>query len=136
MISPLDWDISEQVLGGTGVLAGLAYSVQKMMTFWRNESNNQASAAATTANYESLRKQIEAMQVDNNQLRQSFNEMDLKLHRQQTKLTRTEMLVRQFVGLMRQHGTPIPEFMQAELNDLIKDDRDPETRTRSSDHGN
>lgn len=134
MISPMDWDISEQVLGGTGILAGLAYSVQKMMTFWKNESNNQASAAATTANYESLRKQIEALQVDNTLLRQEFNNMDLKLHRQQTKLTRTEMLVRQFVGLMRQHGMPIPDFMQAELNDLIKTDRDPDTRTRSSDN--
>jgi hypothetical protein len=127
MIPPTQWDISEQVLGGTGVLAGAAYFVQKMMTFWKNEANNQASAAATTANYESLRKQIEAVQVDNSLLRHAFNEMDIKLHRQQTKLTRTEMLVRQFVGLMRQHGTPIPEFMQAELNDLIKTDNESET---------
>lgn len=133
MTPPTQWDISEQVLGGTGVLATLAYSVQKFMTVFRNEASNQASASAIESQFNSLRKQIEALQTDNSDLRKAFNEMDIKLHKQQTKLTRTEMLVRQFVGLMREHGTPIPAFMQTELNDLIKTDRDPDAKTRSSD---
>lgn len=133
MTPPTQWDISEQVLGGTGALATLAYMGQKLMTFWKNEANNQASASATAADYESLRKQIENLQKDNSDLHKSFNEMDVKLHRQQTKLTRTEMLVRQFVGLMRERGDAIPAFMQAELDDLINTDRPLDVKTRSSD---
>jgi hypothetical protein len=145
MIPPSQWDVSEQVLGGTGVLAGLAYSITKMMTFWRNEANNQASASATNAQFTTLQNQIEAQDkriaAQDAKIAMLLVEMqrqDGVIHKQQTKLTRTEMLVRQLVGWSRNKGDDIPEYIQSELDDLIKpeEDRSPNAKTRSTDNGN
>ena len=128
-----EWDLPSKVGLGAGGLAAAAIVLQKAISFFRAEQAAQNISAAQSANFDTLREQIKALQADNVELRKEFHLMDAKLHRQQTKLTRTEMLVRQFVGLVREHGTPVPEYMQAELDDLLSQDRSPETRTRASD---
>ena len=50
--------------------------------------------------------------------------MDRKLHMQQRTMTRMEMLLRQFSGLVQEHGTPVPAYMQKELMELIESDSD------------
>ena len=128
-----NWDLSNKVAAGAGLLGLIAVALQKAISFFRAEQANQSSSAANAENFKTLRLQIEALQADNVELRKEFHLMDAKLHRQQTKLTRTEMLVRQFVGLVREHGTPVPAYMQAELDDLLQPDRAPDTRTRATD---
>lgn len=110
---------AETVAGGgaLGVL-GLA-TLRKLYLDWMKSRPEVASAAAVESQFKALREQIERLQADNKTLHLAFNEMDVKLHRQQTKLTRTEMLLRQFVGLVQQHGTPVPAFMQKEVDDLL-----------------
>lgn len=104
------------VVASLGGAAGL----RKLYLDWMKTRPEVASAAATEAQFKALREQIEHLQADNKALHTAFNEMDAKLHRQQTKLTRTEMLVRQFVGLVKERGVEVPAFMQSELDDLLK----------------
>ena len=128
-----DLDVSEKAFGGVTVIGFAVVVLQKAISFFRAEQANQSSSTANAVGYNTLRLQIEALQADNADLRREFNLIDTKLHKQQVKLTRTEMLVRQFVGLVREHGTPIPAFMQDELDDLLKPEREAELRTRASD---
>lgn len=128
-----EWDLPEKVGAGAAALAGIAIAVQKGISFLRNEQNSQSSSATQKTLFDTFRAQIEALQADNALLHQQFHIMDAKLHRQQTKLTRTEMLVRQFMGLVKEHGITVPTYMQDELGDLLQEDRGPETRTRATD---
>lgn len=113
--------LNTETIAGGGLLggAGIVF-LRKFYLDWINSRPQTASASAMESQFKALREQIEALQSDNKVLRAEFNNMDAKLHRQQTKLTRTEMLLRQFVGLQQQHGIPIPEFMQKEVDDLLK----------------
>jgi hypothetical protein len=134
-----EWDISEKVIGGTGAGAAAVYVIQKMVTFWKNESNNQASASATIAQFEALRNQIKAQDdriaaqdVKISVMLTELQRQDGVIHKQQTKLTRTEVLVRQLVGIIKASSVIVPPYIQAELDDLINP-RDPDSKTRSSD---
>lgn len=140
MIPPSEWDISEKVLGGTCLTAIAAFVVQKMMTSWRSDSSNRAGAAATEAQFVSLRNQIKAQDeriaVQDSKISMLLVEMqrqDVVIHKQQTKVTRMEVLLRQFVGLMQEHSITVPGYMQTELDELVKVDRDPNAKTRESD---
>ena len=128
-----EWDLSEKVFGGAVGLGAVALLFQKAISFFRTEQAAQSISTAQKTNFDSLRRQIEALQADNAMFHQQFHIMDAKLHRQQTKLTRTEMLVRQFMGLVKEHGITVPGYMQDELGDLLQEDRGPETRTRATD---
>ena len=115
-----------QILGlGIAGLSGAVMLIFKVLSVVRKEQEGQASSIATKSQFDLLQSQIRACQADNTLLREQFNLMDVKLHRQQTKLTRTEMLLRQFCGLVRDHGIPIPRHMLDELADLIGDDGPP-----------
>lgn len=128
-----EWDFSNKAAIGAGGLAALAVLIQKAISFFRAEQAAQSNSTANATSFNTLRLQIEALQADNVLLRKEFHLMDTKLHRQQTKLTRTEMLVRQFMGLVREHGISVPGYMQDELDDLLQEDRGPESRTRATD---
>lgn len=106
---------------GAGVVATLLGSagLRKLYLDWMKSRPEVASAAAVETQFKALRDQIERQQQEIRELRSEVTRMDVTIHRQQTKLTRTEMLLRQFVGLVQQHGTPIPPYMQAEVDALL-----------------
>lgn len=140
MIPPSEWDVSEKVLGGGAGLFGVLYMLQKMMTFWKIERKDQAAAGANETQFITLSNQIKqqderiaAQDAKIALMAQELQRQDGVIHKQQTKLTRTEMLVRQFVGLVKERGIEVPNHMQEELDDLIKPDRDPTAKTRASD---
>lgn len=112
------------VTGGSALALVLAGYARKFYMDWMKGRPEIAASGAMDAQFKVLREQLEAIQRDNTDLRNAFNSMDVKLHRQQTKLTRTEMLVRQFVGLVKEHGIPVPKYMQEELDDLLKEDKE------------
>ena len=122
MINELD--ISEKVLGGTIGLSALVYILQKMMTFWRTEGTAQAGATTATTQFKVLQDAIKANQIEMVELRASFNIMDKKIHVQQRTITRMEMLLRQFSGLVQEKGIEVPTHMQSELEVLIESDID------------
>lgn len=113
---------AETVAGG-GIISviGLA-TLRKLYIDWMKQRPEVASASAVEAQFKALRDQIAAQQIEIKELRTEVTRMDVTIHRQQTKLTRTEMLLRQFVGLVQQHGTPVPPYMQAEVDDLLNQD--------------
>jgi len=125
-----DWELPKQVAGGAGVLAMITIAIAKGISFLRAEQSAQNGSAANAEGFKTLRLQIEALQADNVLLRKEFHLMDTKLHRQQTKLTRTEMLVRQFMGLVKEHGVTVPSYMQEELDDIL-DERPADARTHA-----
>ncbi len=112
------------VTGGSALALVLAGYARKFYLDWMKGRPEIAASGAMDAQFKSLREQIEILQTDNTDLRKQFNLMDAKLHRQQTKLTRTEMLVRQFVGMAKEWGKEVPKFMQDELDELLVKDRD------------
>ena len=127
-----EWDLPEKVFGGAVSLGAVALLFQKAISFFRTEQAAQSVSTAQKTSFDTLRSQIEALQADNALLHQQFHIMDAKLHRQQTKLTRTEMLVRQFMGLVKEHGVTVPGYMQEELDDIL-DERPADARTRTTD---
>ena len=104
--------------GSSGALAA-GIILRKFYTDWMKGRPEVANASAITEQFNALRTQLTLLQADNKELRDAFNAMDVQLHKQQTKLTRTEMLLRQFVGLIRQHDIDVPVFMQEELDALL-----------------
>lgn len=107
--------------GSGGVLAAGIF-LRKFYMDWMKGRPEVASASAVAEQFNALRTQLTILQADNAELRAAFHQMDLKVHRQQTKLTRTEMLLRQFIGLIKQHDIDVPSYMQAEMDDLLSQD--------------
>lgn len=112
------------VTGGSALALVLAGFARKFYMDWMKGRPEAAAANAMDAQFKVLREQLTELQEDNKLLRLEFNKMDLKLHRQQTKLTRTEMLVRQFISLAKSWGKEVPDFMRDEINELILKDNE------------
>lgn len=114
-------EVDAQTVGAI-VLASLggAAGLRKLYLDWMKSRPEVASAAAVEEQFKAFRAQLSAQQTEIRELRNEVTRMDVVIHRQQTKLTRTEMLVRQFVGLVKERGVEVPPFMQQELDDLLK----------------
>jgi hypothetical protein len=111
-----------KAFGGGGAAALIVWGLSKMITTWKNDAASQAGANATTAQFKALQEQIEACQRDAIEFRAQFTIMDKKIHVQQRTITRMEMLLRQFSGLVQEKGIDVPDFMSAELGALIDSD--------------
>ena len=117
-------DILKAVLAlGTG-LGALAFGYQKYSVAQSKKDLSVASDTAQISQIKSMQEAIDANRKEMIIIRMQQERMDLKIHKQQTKLTRMEVLLRQFTGLVREHGIDVPKFMQDELDDLIKTDPD------------
>lgn len=111
---------TETVVSG-GAFGGLAVIfLRKFFQDWVNSRPQMATATAVAEQVKLLQEQITSQQMEIRELRSEVSRMDITIHRQQTKLTRTEMLLRQFVGLQQQHGIAVPTYMQVEVDDLLK----------------
>ena len=117
-------DTTDKIIGGTTLLGVALYSARKMLTFWKTEGTTQANTQAFEAQFKSLQDAIEAGKKDAIELRAHLAIVEAKLHRQQRTITRMEMLLRQFSGLVSQHGISVPPHMQVELEELIESDAD------------
>jgi type II secretory pathway component PulM len=115
--------ITEERLAGGGLLLGLAiWWLQKTMSFWKSESKAQAKSSAETDQFRTLQDAIATNKQETVELRAQFALMDKKIHVQQRTITRMEMLLRQFSGLVRDKGIAVPVYMQEELESLIEAD--------------
>lgn len=115
-------DIVKAVLAlGTG-LGALAFGYQKWSVTQSKKDLTVAGDDAQISQIKSMQEAIERNRKDMVVISMQQERMSAQIHKQQTKLTRMEMLLRQFSGLVRQHGIEVPKFMQDELDDLIKQD--------------
>jgi uncharacterized protein HemX len=108
---------------GTG-LGALAFGYQKYSVAQSRKDTSVAQENAQAAQFESLQEAIKINRQETIELRAAFHIMDRKLHVQQRTITRMEMLIRQFSGLVQQHGIDVPAYMQSELEALIDSDQD------------
>lgn len=120
-------DTTDKIVGGTTLIGVAFYTLRKMMTFWKTENSTQANAQAVEAQFKALKEMIDASRKEAILFRMQLERMDLKIHKQQTKLTRMEMLLRQFSSLVSEHGIEVPKFMRDELDDLIRTEERVET---------
>ena len=123
----LEFDTADKIIGGTGLIGIALYAGRKMLSFWKAEGSAQASSAAVQSQFKSLQDAIEAQRKEMTVIRLIQERMDLKIHKQQTKLTRMEVLLRQFSSLVSEHGIDVPKYMRDELDDLIRPDERVET---------
>lgn len=115
-------DIVKAVLAlGTG-LGAIAFGYQKWSVTQSKKDLTVAGDDAQISQIKSMQEAIERNRKDMVVISMQQERMSAQIHKQQTKLTRMEMLLRQFSGLVRQHGIEVPKFMQDELDDLIKQD--------------
>lgn len=119
----MNWDdFTKSVLAmGTG-LGAIVFGYQKFSVTRKKDGTEVASEGAKTAQYELLEASIKRNEERIRELTVEFGVMDKKLHRQQRTITRMEMLLRQFSGLVSQHGITVPAYMQGELDALIEAD--------------
>lgn len=105
-------------------LGALAYGYQKYSVTRKKDQTAMAGEEAQTAQYKLLQDSINSNKTELVELRAAFQIMDRKLHVQQRTITRMEMLLRQYAGLISQHGIAVPKYMQDELEALIEADVD------------
>lgn len=103
----------------TAAVIAVYLALQRYLVVRAKDDTTKAGESATTAHFQSLHAAITTMREEHNLLRAEFQKMDAKLHRQQRTITRMEMLLRQFSGLVQQHGIGVPAYMESELKDLI-----------------
>jgi phosphoenolpyruvate-protein kinase (PTS system EI component) len=128
-----EWDISEKVLGGAGVVGMALVALQKAISFFRAEQSNQSSSAATTAQFKALQEAITATNKELSEVRAAFYIMDRKVHVQHRTITTLEMLVIRMMSLIKDNGVSVPAALQADLDEMTKALRNPEIRTRATD---
>ena len=118
----MDYTLLIQQLGAVAAGATAIYlAIQKYLVVRSKDETTKAGESANTAHFQSLHDAIATMRIEHNLLRDEFAKMDAKLHKQQRTITRMEMLLRQFSGLVQQHGISVPSYMERELKDLIVD---------------
>lgn len=127
-------DIRAQLMNGDELIKAIAalgaglgaivFGYQKYSVSRKKDDIAIASADAQTTQYKLLQDAITNNKTELVELRAAFQIMDRKLHVQQRTITRMEMLLRQFSGLVSQNGIPVPLYMQAELEALIDSDND------------
>ena len=117
-------DILKAILAlGTG-LGAIVFGYHKFSVDNSRKDTAVAQEAANTSQFKALQDAINAQREETIELRAQFYIMDRKIHVQQRTMTRMEMLIRQFSGLVQEHGIPVPDFMQSELTALIESDVD------------
>lgn len=105
-------------------LGAIVYGYQKYSVSRKKDQTTVASEEAQIAQFKLLQDSINSNRSELIELRAAFQIMDRKLHVQQRTITRMEMLLRQFSGLVSQNGIAVPGYMQAELEELIEADVD------------
>lgn len=105
-------------------LGAIVYGYQKYSVSRKKDQTTVASEEAQIAQFKLLQDSINSNKSELIELRAAFQIMDRKLHVQQRTITRMEMLLRQFSGLVSQNGIAVPGYMQAELEELIEADVD------------
>ena len=117
------WDdaIKAVLAFGTG-LGAAAFGYQKYAVAQSKKDVSVASDDAIIAQLKSMQDAIDRLQKQVIELQAVQQIMDRKVHQQQRTITRMEMLIRQFSGLVRQHGIEVPQYMQVELEELITAD--------------
>lgn len=122
-------DITTAILAlGTG-LGAIVFGYQKFAVANSKKDTAVANEIAQAAQYELLQEAIVANRIELKgmrseviELRAAFVIMDRKLHTQQRTITRMEMLLRQFSGLVSSQDMEVPNYMQSELEALLKND--------------
>ena len=123
----LDLDTADKIIGGTGLIGIAIFAGRKMFSFWQSEGTLRAGSQAIEAQFKIMQDAIKAGQQDAIEFRAQLALFDRKLHQQHRTIVRMEMLLRQFSGLVRQHGIEVPAYMQKELEELIEPDIDRNT---------
>lgn len=127
-------DVDPIALASTATVGGaFIWYARQLFTNWMRGRPVISIAEAVDKQIKMLQDQMEVLKAENKELRIAFQQLDAKLHRQQTKLTRTEMLLRQFVGLVKEYGVRVPDFMQIELTELLAPDSATFSEVRSND---
>ena len=107
-------------------VTGLYFVVQKYLVFRAKDQTVKTSEGAITEQFKVLQEALEANRKEATEarretaeLRVEFSRMDRTIHGQQRTITRMEMLLRQFAGLVQESGIVVPKYMQEELEILI-----------------
>lgn len=100
--------------------------VRKQVVGWTADKTQIAGNNAIADQIKSLQGQLSSQAEEIKGLKQETRDLtkeqqrqDTVIHKQQQKVTRLEVLLRQFSGLVQEHGTPVPLYMQTELDDLL-----------------
>lgn len=112
-------------------IAGLALAYQRYAVLRAKDRTTTASEATTTAQFETLQAAIEHNRAETSALRVEVTRMNGVIHTQQQTITRMEMLLRLFAGLVQQHGIAVPKYMSAELSSLIADNDNIDRRKKA-----
>lgn len=106
---------------GLGVLF-LAYVARKWFVTWVFDNTHLQSTSALASQFATLQASIDANKMEILELRTEQQRMDKVVHSQQRTITRMEMLLRQFSGLIQDNGITVPAHLQSELQDLLASD--------------
>ena len=118
-------DLDPSTIAGTGIgLLFLAFVARKWFVTWVFDNTHLSSTSAISAQFVTLQSSIDANKSEISALRTEQQRMDRIVHFQQRTITRMEMLLRQFSGLIQDNGIGVPPHLQTELADLLKADLD------------
>ena len=116
-----------QTIGAlSAAILALYMVIQKYLVYRAKDKTAIAGDTAFTEQFKVLQEALEANRKEAAEarketaaLRLEFTRMDRVIHGQQRTITRMEMLLRQFAGLVQESGIVVPKYMQDELEVLI-----------------
>ncbi len=119
-------DLVQSLGAVAAALMGVYIVVQKYLVYASKDTTTKTSEGAITEQFKVLQEALEANRKEaaearreTAELRLEFSRMDRVIHAQQRTITRMEVLLRQFAGLVRESGIIVPKYMQDELEVLV-----------------
>lgn len=112
-------DIIKTVLATAGTLTATFLGYQQYSVKKAKDNTTKAEEFANTEAFASLQQMVEFHNKELMAVRAEMQRMDRTIHTQQRTITRMEMLLRQFSSLVKEHGIRVPDYMQAELDELV-----------------
>jgi hypothetical protein len=119
-------DTVENIGALAAAVLGVYIALQKYLVYAAKDKSTRTSEVAITEQFKMFQDALEANRSEaaearreTAELRLEFSRMDRVIHAQQRTITRMEMLLRQFAGLVQDSGIVVPKYMQDELDVLI-----------------
>lgn len=112
-------EIAQGLMAGFAGLGGVFFLLHKLNLLRILDKPPAAAADVMAKQFEIIKTSMTDMEARQKTLETMLSKMDRQIHEQQRTITRMEMLLRQFSGLVQEHGVTVPSYMQEELRDLI-----------------
>ncbi len=120
MLDPKDWGIEHWSAAAVLSLLGSVLGIQKAVNLFKRGRVDEVRADAEHALIDGLREDLERLRVDLDEERRQRQQMDLIIHQQSIRLTKTQTALLRLIDLLKQKRVTIPDDLQVDIGQLFQ----------------